>query len=690
MWDSFIIACAACAVFLVVPGLLLFRGVGFRTSFAIAMAPVLSVAAFPVLGILFDKAGIASSWFAMFGIVLGIGVAAFVAGAIASSIRGCGFLRIRRSGEEAGNARREWLSFLLYLACGTGATFLVFVLNLDGADSFVQEYDNVHHLALIQTFSETGNWSSLTSSFYSASDPASVNPTPTSEFYPAGWHCLAAMLVGCCNIPATVAANTVNTVFCAMVYPMGMWLLTRRLFRDDFKSVVAGAFCCFAFAAFPWKLMAWGPIFPNFAALCFFPVLATTFMGAFEEGVSRGDRIRSAFGFVVCLASVALMQPNVAFTAAVFLVPFCVASIYRWSIRRYGGLGTARARRKGLVLVAAFLVFSAVLWCALYKAPPLRSLVSFTWPSFAGFAQAIVNVLTLSFRETPAQILLGLCVVSGAFLLAKRRENAWLIASYLIMCAMYVVNASMDGLIKQVLTGFWYADPMRIAANAALFAIPLASAGVAGVASFLGKAIAGALSEERCSADVSRRWGVAVGAVMLVCVFYPSYSISGWLDASTAFGQTRDFISSSYSASRDNVLNPEEKDFLEQVSEVVPEGAVVLNEPNDGSAFGYGLYGIDMYYRCTDKYDRDNETDASVTIRKELDGIASDEKIRSAVDEVGAQYVLQLDQGDFDRKNRYLFSYYPEQWTGIDAINDQTPGFEVVLSEGDMRLYRIV
>ena len=42
------------------------------------------------------------------------------------------------------------------------------------------------------------------------------------------------------------------------------------------------------------------------------------------------------------------------------------------------------------------------------------------------------------------------------------------------------------------------------------------------------------------------------------------------------------------------------------------------------------------------------------------------------------------------RKNRYLFSYYPDQWTGIDAINDQTPGFEVVLSEGDMRLYRIV
>ena len=30
-----------------------------------------------------------------------------------------------------------------------------------------------------------------------------------------------------------------------------------------------------------------------------------------------------------------------------------------------------------------------------------------------------------------------------------------------------------------------------------------------------------------------------------------------------------------------------------------------------------------------------------------------------------------------------------ELWSGIRAIDDSTPGFETVLSEGDMRLYRI-
>lgn len=34
--------------------------------------------------------------------------------------------------------------------------------------------------------------------------------------------------------------------------------------------------------------------------------------------------------------------------------------------------------------------------------------------------------------------------------------------------------------------------------------------------------------------------------------------------------------------------------------------------------------------------------------------------------------------------------YLPENWTGVTNIDENTPGFELVLSEGDMRLYKIV
>ena len=69
---------------------------------------------------------------------------------------------------------------------------------------------------------------------------------------------------------------------------------------------------------------------------------------------------------------------------------------------------------------------------------------------------------------------------------------------------------------------------------------------------------------------------------------------------------------------------------------------------------------------------------------------SSNIQVQEAVDDIDAEYVLLLDQGENDEEERQRFwSYYPEQWIGIEAISDDTPGFTVVLAEDDMRLYKI-
>ena len=122
---------------------------------------------------------------------------------------------------------------------------------------------------------------------------------------------------------------------------------------------------------------------------------------------------------------------------------------------------------------------------------------------------------------------------------------------------------------------------------------------------------------------------------------------------------------------------------------MVEDGAIVLNEPNDGSAFAYGIDGLEVYYRITDGYDEEEETERSATIREGLYRISEDEAVQEAVSSINARYLLQLDQADWEKESKYLFSYYTDVWEGIDLIDDSTPGFEVVLSSGDMRLYRI-
>ena len=38
----------------------------------------------------------------------------------------------------------------------------------------------------------------------------------------------------------------------------------------------------------------------------------------------------------------------------------------------------------------------------------------------------------------------------------------------------------------------------------------------------------------------------------------------------------------------------------------------------------------------------------------------------------------------------FTWDFYSYLWSGLTEINDQTPGLVVILSEGDMRLYKIL
>ena len=79
-------------------------------------------------------------------------------------------------------------------------------------------------------------------------------------------------------------------------------------------------------------------------------------------------------------------------------------------------------------------------------------------------------------------------------------------------------------------------------------------------------------------------------------------------------------------------------------------------------------------------------------IREGLDTIAESEEVRRAVKDVSAEYVLLLDQGVPYDEGKWLLQTTEDslkRWDGINRITDETPGFETVLSDGDMRLYKI-
>lgn len=137
------------------------------------------------------------------------------------------------------------------------------------------------------------------------------------------------------------------------------------------------------------------------------------------------------------------------------------------------------------------------------------------------------------------------------------------------------------------------------------------------------------------------------------------------------------------------VQTEEEADFIDRVEEIVPPDAVIANVPNDGSAWSYGTEGLNTLFRRAKGWGGTDTAEESEIIRTRLCDIDHDEEVRRVADDLGVKYVLLLDDRSGDDRTLSYLRYSPDEWKGIESITPDTPGFKLLLSEGDMRLYEI-
>ncbi len=129
-----------------------------------------------------------------------------------------------------------------------------------------------------------------------------------------------------------------------------------------------------------------------------------------------------------------------------------------------------------------------------------------------------------------------------------------------------------------------------------------------------------------------------------------------------------------------------EKAFVARVLEEVDNDSVIVNCPDDGSAFAYADDDANVLYR-RNYADAKGESLDSKIIRHNLKNIATNESVQSIVERWNIRYVLQLTNSD---GKGAFHTYKLDDWDGIQLINDSTEGFRLVEQEGDMRLYEII
>ena len=675
MWPEFWLAFALAAALLVVPGALLLAAFGARPATALASGPLVSLVGYGAMGVLLSALGVAAST-PLVALPLTVVAAGLLAWRLATG---------RLAPDAGASARRDLALVGVYVLVGLAVTSLMLVANLSSPDSFIQAWDNVAHFDMVRSMTQSHSWSTLAVTYYpgemSAIDPVQSAP----HYYPIGWHLVAVMLVDALGVSVTCAANVVNAVTCAAVFPMGACVMLRRVLGQEAPGAVAlGALVCLAFPSFPWNLIPRWTLYPNLFSLALMPAVIAAFMGLAARAARPRERALSAVVFVVGGVALCFAQPNSVFSAAVFLAPWCAWRIYEW--RRDRGEAPCRA----WLWVGAWAALVVALWAALLHMPFLKGVVEFYWLPIASLESCVEGVFGLSFAAGPPRYALRLLAIVGIVSACRRPRLRWLLAPFAFCCVAFVVAGGIDTPLKNIIAGFWYTDPYRMAAMAAMFCVPLAALGLLEVVSAARRLLAGRVAARLVAPLLVAVFALGLyGSALLFRLGLPHpWKEDNFYPLAREFAQKND-------AAQSLGYDAEKIAFVERALEVTGTDAVVLNMPYDGSAYAYGVSNMNVVYRymsgygATDEDQRETSWSRFLRTRLAMGLEGRDPLAEAALEELQPDYLLILDR-DVDEMLEAFSPYVAADWMGVLQVDDETPGLELVLSEGDMRLYRFV
>lgn len=678
MSTALTIISAGAALF--IPGFMLLRMLGMPRGTSLCAAGAASVAIYTILGEVYYALGVTSNPLTLLlapSILLGVPAA----------------YRAYRDQTTDSQGITVMAAFR-YAAIGLAAFWVVYFRRIPFDTLLMEYYDNVFHYNNVRALAQAGDFSILHAPrFYATPADMSIAPWPIVRgFYPFGWHFVSALVLQMTSQPMALVTNAVNLMICGAVFPLGMALLNEAIAPNDPHMHLAGSLLATAMTGFPWMLVLLWPLYPNSFGLALAPAAAGLFVMAVRD--HRGARkVLYALAFILAIVGVTAAHPNTIFTLFVLLFPFLGGRILAGS-----GIRLGRVHVSKYVFAALYCVSFACGWMFLYYSPAFSGVVSFNWGTDLSLPDGLHDVLSMGYMyhldmDEP-QWLIALLSLIGCLACLKAKSGRWTIGSFalasFIMFAELVLSSANP--LKHILAGFWYTDPYRVAASTTVCVLPLATLGLSACLKRLDAAVV--RKSDTHTADRHRDLLIGSACALFLAVTYlPQLSPLLQLGIQTPFGDYR--MLADLVTARKDVLDSQELAFLAKADALLPEDAVVINYPYDGSNFAYGALGTRVLYRPISGYEQapEDESVASALIRANLPNVAHDANLREALRGLGDCYVLKLDytySPDENGRGFYLgetFAY--DTWAGLLSVADDTPGLTLVLAEGDYRLYHI-
>lgn len=585
---------------------------------------------------------------------------------------------VRRSARPGAISPRGPALAWLLPSWAAGAAVIAFVA-FPGVqpDRISQTYDNVFHLSAVSAILDGFSGSPLTLRSLIETGGGGL------AVYPSGWHLLVAATAQLSGAPVAVAFNAVWLVVAALVWLPGVAWLAQVAVPRRAEAVVPVALVVGAlFGAFPYALLAWGTIYPTFLAHALLPaavalpVLAIRTIAAMRPGPRRTATIwLSAVGTLGVVGALGIAHPRVLPTWVVIGAPFVV-----WILAR----GYRRARRRGgrarrvanawlgsvvsIVALGGAAAFAyAVVGLGLFDEPLADRLEGPQAQAVQTIGAGVVDVLlqramTGEGEElTWASPLIAAAVLCGVVAAARDRRTRWIVVSFALVAALFVLAAGSDGAIAKLATGTWYKDRFRLQAAIPVLAVPLATLGILAAARRLARSrIAARRIATALTAAVA-----ATGAAVLALTGTSAATASVFrLPAERAVWE---------------IVSQKQIDFMAgPVAETVPEDQRILGDPWDGSALTQLYAGREpVFPHVNGQWDPHR-----LSLAWHLEKIEDDPAVCQALDALRVRYVL----------------YDPHEFGGGDPAGNHFPGphaaveaglFDPVATDGDSTLFRI-
>lgn len=633
------------AAVLVLPGLAATYLLGLRGIAAWGLAPPVSITLVAVGGIVAPVVGLRWS--------LGVLVVGAAALAVTAAILG----RVLAGDRPRQDPRGARLGAVVGVVAGGLSLALAMAVSMRSLRGVPAQPDTAYHLNQIRHMLVTGDISSLDAGGFLSNRP--------HGFYPAAFHGIATTGTQLVDVQPVVAANLTALLAAALVWTGGCVLLARQAFGPHGSALAAAGLASASFTAMPFLIAGYGVLWPNLLGLAMVPAL----LGCVLSVVGRAEpdavgRRRALLLFVGTAPGLFYAHPNSVATLGLLGYVVVVVVTLGWVVRQ------GRSRPRATLLALAALVAPPLLWVAAQSIHrvALVAQVHTDSPPDESFGRAIGEALLNNPRFGAPLWVTSALVLVGLVDAVRRARIRWLAALWLVTWLVFVGVAAVQDDVTQLVTGFWYNTPPRLAAITVVPGVLLATLGLMQVSRAVHR-----LVRLRWSPAYGRIGPVALtGAVLALCLV---------ATVGNNLPQQRDRLRPYYAPHdpRAALLTPTQQSALARLAADLPADAIVADNPWRGTSLLYSLTGRRVLYPTPTSA---GLSAAHALVAEQLSSAATRADVCAALASLHTAYVVT--GGSNFLPNRAGLSNYP----GVDGVVGQ-PGFSLVARSGPYALWRI-